>query len=84
MWSLPLVSFHTSQVSTVPKASSPFSALALAFGILSSSHWILLAEKKASTSSPVFSRIVLPFEPLIELHISDVRRSCQTMALWIG
>jgi hypothetical protein len=54
-WHAPLVSFHTSHVSTVPNASLPASARARAPGTLSSSHRILLAEKYASISSPVFS-----------------------------
>ncbi len=51
----PRVRFQTSHVSTVPKARRPAAARALAPGTWSSSHRILLAEKYASMSSPVFA-----------------------------
>ena len=54
-WHRPSVIFQTSHVSTVPNASVPASARARAPATLSSSHRILLAEKYASTSSPVRS-----------------------------
>ena len=44
-WTWPPVSFQISQVSMVPKSSSPFSACSLAPGVLSSSHLILEPEK---------------------------------------
>jgi hypothetical protein len=44
-WDWPPVSFHSSQVSMVPKASSPFSARARAPGTLSSSQASLVPEK---------------------------------------
>ncbi len=50
-----LVSFQTSHVSTVPNASRPASARARAPGTLSRIHRILLAEKYASMSRPVFA-----------------------------
>ncbi len=56
----PPVSFHTSHESMVPNASLPAPARARAPGTLSSSHQILLAEKYASISSPVFAWIVSP------------------------
>ena len=51
----PPVSFQISHVSIVPNASLPASARARAPGTLSSSQRILLAEKYASMSSPVFA-----------------------------
>ena len=44
-WVEPLVSFQISQLSMVPNASSPASALARAPGTLSRIHAILLPEK---------------------------------------
>ena len=44
-WTSPPVSFQMSQLSTVPKASSPFSARSRTPSTLSSSQTILLAEK---------------------------------------
>ena len=44
-WTLPPVRFQMSQVSTVPKASSPFSARSRAPGTRSKSHAIFVAEK---------------------------------------
>ena len=44
-WSAPPVSFHSSQVSIVPKASSPRRARSRAPGTWSSSQRILLPEK---------------------------------------
>jgi hypothetical protein len=44
-WTRPPVSFQTSQLSTVPKASSPRSARARAPGTWSSSHASFVAEK---------------------------------------
>ena len=54
----PLVRFHTSQLSTVPKRSSPFSALSRAPGTFWSIQRILVAEKYGSRIRPVFSRIL--------------------------
>jgi hypothetical protein len=54
------VSFHTSHESTVPNASLPASARAFASGTLSRIQRILLAEKYASISRPVFAWIVSP------------------------
>ena len=83
--SRPLVSFQISQVSIVPKASRPASARARAPGTLSRIQRILLAEKYASMSSPVF-RWISGAAPsaFSRSQKSAVRRSCQTMALWIG
>ena len=44
-WTEPLVSFQMSQVSMVPKSSSPFSALALAPGTFSRIQRTLVPEK---------------------------------------
>ena len=79
------VSFQISHVSTVPKASLPASARARAPGTLSRIQRILLAEKYASMSRPVFAWIVSPAPSAFSRsQNSAVRRSCQTIALWIG
>src|SRR4030042_1156198 len=82
---LPCVSLQTSQVSTVPNASLPFSACSLAEGTLSSIHFIFVAEKYGSSTSPVFLRIMgsIPWF-LSWSQIPAVRRSCQTIALYTG
>lgn len=81
----PCVSFHISHVSIVPNSSFPFSACCLAFGTLSSIHLIFVAEKYASIRSPVCC-LMYCVSPLFfrSLHMSAVRRSCQTIALYIG
>ena len=56
--SRPSVSFQTSQVSTVPKASLPFSARALAPATWSSIQAIFVPEKYASGRRPVRSWIM--------------------------
>ena len=56
--SAPPESFHASQLSTVPKASSPRSACSLRPGMLSSSQASLVAEKYGSSTRPVVSRTV--------------------------
>ncbi len=53
----PPVSFHSSQLSMVPKASSPCAASAFAPGTWSRSQRTLVAEKYESTTSPVVARI---------------------------
>ena len=54
---LPPVSFQISQVSIVPKSSSPASALCRAPGTLSRIQRSFVPEKYASGTRPVFSRI---------------------------
>ena len=84
-WTRPPVSFHTSQLSTVPKASSPRSARRRAHGTWSSSQAILVPEKYASRTSPVRSRTSASApEAFSASHIAAVRRHCQTIARWIG
>src|SRR5258706_1600611 len=79
------VSCQMSQVSTVPKASSPRSARARAPGTWSRIQAILVPLKYGSTTSPVFERISASAPSCFSsLHKDEVRRSCQTMALWIG
>ena len=81
----PPVNFHKSAVSMVPKQRSPRSARARAPFTLSSSQRSLVALKYASSTRPVFSRTHGSFPcALSSLHIPAVRRSCQTMALWMG
>ena len=76
---------QVSQVSTVPKASSPRSARARAPGTLSSSQAILVPLKYGSITRPVRSRTRLSAPiSFSSAHCGAVRRSCQTMALWIG
>ena len=82
----PPVSFQISQVSMVPKASSRPRRASRAPGTWSSSQRILLAEKYASMSRPVFcwmsrGRRRRAFSCS---QNSAVRRSCQTIAWWIG
>src|SRR5690554_3218974 len=55
--SSPPVIFQTSQLSTVPKQTSPLSAFSLAPSTWSNIHLILVAEKYASMIKPVFSLI---------------------------
>src|SRR5258706_591484 len=79
------VSCQMSQVSTVPKASSPRSARARAPGTWSRIQAILVPLKYGSTTSPVFERISASATLCISsVHNAEVRRSCQTNALWIG
>ena len=74
-----------SHVSTVPKSTSPRSARALRPGVLSRSHWILVPEKYASTTKPVFSAMAdaspaafsRSQHPAVRLH-------CHTMAFAAG
>ena len=69
----------------VPASSSPFCARRRAPLTVSSSHEILVPEKYGSSSSPVL-RVNFGSSPffLSFWHIAAVRRSCHTMALWIG
>ena len=53
----PFVSFQISQVSIVPNNASPSLAMARASGACSRIHWILVAEKYASGTRPVFAVI---------------------------
>ena len=84
-WVLPSVNFHSKKLSTVPNRRSPFLALARAPSTLSKIHLILVAEKYGSKSKPVLC-VVVGSKPSAfkELHISEVRRSCHTMALYTG
>ena len=77
----PPVSCHTSQVSTVPKASSPRSAIWRAPGTWSSSQDSLVPEKYASSTRPVRDcrKSACP-SARSRSHSGAVRRSCQTMA----
>ena len=77
----PPVSCHTSQVSTVPKASSPRSAIWRAPGAWSSSQDSLVPEKYASSTRPVRDcrKSACP-SARSRSHSGAVRRSCQTMA----
>ena len=72
---------HTSQVSTVPKASSPRSAIWRAPGTWSSSQDSLVPEKYASSTRPVRDcrKSACP-SARSRSHSGAVRRSCQTMA----
>ncbi len=82
---LPPVSCQISQLSTVPKASSPRSARARRPGTLSSSQTSLVAEKYASITRPVFSRMVSSMPSARSFaHSGSARRSCQTMAWCTG
>ena len=84
-WTLPPVRRHNRNVSIVPKASSPRLAAAFAPATLSRIHAILEPEKYASNNSPVrLPNSASPILAFILRHQSAVRRSCQTIALWIG
>ena len=80
-WARPAVSFQASQLSMVPKHSSPRSARARAPGTWSSSQASLVAEKYGSSSRPVCSvtRSSWPAARSASQR-SAVRRSCQTIA----
>ena len=84
-WVFPPVRFQTSHESTVPKRSSPFSALSLAPETFSRIQRTFVALKYASMMSPVFERItsVNPFALRLSQY-GAVLRSCQTIALWTG
>ena len=71
-WRPPPVSFHTSQLSTVPNASSVAGC-----SVRASSHSSFVAEKYGSGTRPVRSRISSPGS---SRQRSAVRRSCQTIA----
>jgi hypothetical protein len=77
----PPLRFHSSQLSTVPKASSPCAAAIAAPGTWSSSQRSLVAEKYGSMRSPV-ARCTSGSRPCARscAHSGSVRRSCQTMA----
>ena len=68
MCTLPPVSFHTSQESTVPNRISPRSAFSRAPSTWSSSHLIFVPEKYASGTRPVVRADVLgqtvPHQPV--------------------
>jgi len=84
-WASPPVRCQASQVSMVPKASSPRSARARAPGTVSSSHASLVPEKYASRTSPVLFRNPSSCPACRSAsHRDAVRRSCQTMALATG
>ena len=75
----PPVRCQSRRLSTVPAASSPASARALAPATLSSSQAILVAEKYGSSTKPVRSAIQA-LRSRCRSQNSAVRRSCQTMA----
>ena len=81
----PPVSCHSSQLSTVPKASSPRAARCPAPGTWSSSQRSLVAEKYGSSTSPVSARMrgSRPWAFSCS-HSGAVRRSCQTSARCSG
>ena len=78
----PLVNFQMSQLSIVPKASSPAAARASS-RCSRSSHSTLVPEKYASTTSPVFA-VMLAACGASSAQRAAVRRSCQTIALATG
>jgi hypothetical protein len=82
----PLVSFHSSQLSMVPKASSPCAADTCAPLTWSSSQRSLVPLKYGSITSPVARRTCATTSGFARscAHSGSVRRSCRTMALWIG
>ena len=84
-WTLPPVSRQSRNESTVPNASRPCSAAARARFTWSSSQPILVAEKYGSSTRPVLSATAASCPAARSAaQASAVRRSCQTMALWIG
>jgi hypothetical protein len=84
-WTWPPVIFQMHQASIVPQSSSPRSARARAPATLSSSQAILVPEKYGSSSRPVTSVTRSSAPALISRsQAAAVRRSCQTMAGWIG
>ncbi len=83
-WDAPPVSRQIRNVSTVPNANSPASARTRAPSILSSSHATFVAEKYGSSNRPVRALIKASCPASFNArHMSAVRRSCQTIALWI-
>ena len=81
----PPVRFQTSQLSTVPNASSPRRARSRAAGTWSSSHLSLVPEKYASSTSPVLRRNVGAWPAARSASQAPaVRRSCQTIACASG
>ena len=85
-WTSPPVSTQISQVSTVPKSSSPASARSRAPATLSKIQRILLAEKYASGRRPVFARTMAATcaSPHSSSTSPAVRRHCHTMAFITG
>ncbi len=83
--SAPPLRRHSSQLSTVPKASSPRAAARCAPLTWSSSQRSLVAEKYGSMRSPV-ECCTIASSPCARnwAHSGSVRRSCQTMALCSG
>ena len=77
--------FQITQVSMLPKSSSPASARARAPSTLSRIHRIFGPEKYVAIGRPVAARN-RSWPPSAEssLQIWSVRVSCQTSALWIG
>ena len=82
---LPPVRRHSRKHSMVPAASAPFSAAARLPATWSRIQAILVPEKYGSRIRPVFA-VTSPSWParFSASQRSAVRRSCQTMALWIG
>ena len=82
---LPPVSRHSRKHSMVPAASAPFSAAARLPATWSRIQAILVPEKYGSRIRPVLA-VTSSSCParFSSSQRSAVRRSCQTMALWIG
>lgn len=81
----PRVSCHTSQLSMVPKASSPRAARSRAPSTWSRIQRSLVPEKYGSITSPVRSRTASSRPSArSRSQMASVRRSCQTMALKMG
>ena len=81
----PFVSFHSTQESIVPAASSPASARARAPGTASRIHASFVALKYGSSVRPVAARTASSWPSARNSTSRDaVRRSCHTTARWIG
>src|SRR5574340_804862 len=84
-WTRPPESFQSSQLSTVPNASSPCAAAMCAPLTWSSNQRSLVPEKYGSTTNPVEARICSACPASRSAaHSGSVRLSCQTIARWIG
>ena len=81
-WDFPLVKFHNSQVSIVPKSKLLFFKFLFTSLTLSIIHLILVAEKYGSSSKPVIFWIFLSIPFLFKFSQRlAVLLSCQTIAL---
>ena len=84
-WTLPPVRRDSRKQSIVPNASSPRSARARAPDTLSRIQASLVPEKYGSSRRPVLSVTIDSAPSAFSLaQRSAVRRSCHTIALWIG